>query len=119
MILLALMTGMMLSFSGYGQSAGLPGKGLPDETLLSETMKIFPNPSDGRFHLDLVYTGAEKISAAVYDITGKLVKDISGELQKGEALVSADVDLDSPGPGIYFLKIGIGKSTSTTKIIIR
>ena len=39
------------------------------EKAVSE-IKVFPNPSDGRFQLSFNYSGVEKIHAKVYDITG-------------------------------------------------
>ena len=85
----------------------------------SEQMKISPNPSNGQFQLVLEYDGQEKITAKVFDITGKLVKDISEELVIGESKVTAEVDLQVPRTGIFFLRIEIGNSTFAKKIIIR
>jgi len=88
------------------------------EQAISE-VKVFPNPSDGRFKLTFEYKGQEKINAKVFDITGKQVKDISEDLVKSERSVTADVDLESPSSGIYFIRIELGKSLLTKKIIIR
>ena len=82
-------------------------------------VKVFPNPSDGRFQLTFEYSGQEKISAKVFDITGKQVKDVSDDLVKSEKSVSASVDLESPSSGIYFVRIEWGKSVLTKKIIVR
>ena len=88
------------------------------EKSISE-VKVFPNPSDGRFQLTFEYSGQEKISAKVFDITGKQVKDVSDDLVKSEKSVSASVDLESPSSGIYFVRIEWGKSVLTKKIIVR
>ena len=88
------------------------------EQTISE-VKVFPNPSDGRFQLTFEYSGQEKLKAKVFDITGKMVEDISEDLVKSERSVSANVDLASPGSGIYFVRISAGKSLLTKKIIIR
>ncbi len=82
-------------------------------------VKVFPNPSDGRFTLTFEYKGEEKINAKVFDLTGKQIKDISEDLVKSERSVRADVDLESPSSGIYFIRIELGKSLLTKKIIIR
>jgi len=55
----------------------------------------------------------------VYDITGKLVKNITEDLVIVEKSVSASVDLDSPSSGIYFIRIEWGKTLLTKKIIIK
>ena len=88
------------------------------ELTISE-VKVFPNPSDGRFQLSFDYSGQEKLKAKVFDITGKLVKDISNDLVKSENSVSANIDLESPGSGIYFIRIEWGKSLLTKKLIVR
>lgn len=82
-------------------------------------VKVFPNPSDGRFQLSFDYSGKEKLSAKVYDITGKQVKDITDDLVISENSVTASVDLDSPGSGIYFIRISWGKTLLTKKIIVK
>lgn len=89
-----------------------------DEQAVSE-LKVFPNPSDGRFQLTFEYSSDEKISAKVYDITGKLVKDISEDLVIIEGSVHAQVDLESPRSGIYFIRIEWANSLLTKKFIIR
>jgi len=97
---------------------------LPDEDpagveqTISE-VKVYPNPSDGRFKLTFEYSSQAMIKAKVFDITGKQVKDISEDLVKSEKSVTADVDLDSPSSGIYFIRIELGKSILTKKIIVR
>jgi hypothetical protein len=88
------------------------------EQAISE-VKVFPNPSDGRFKLTFEYSGQEKINAKVFDLTGKQIKDISEDLVKSERSVTADVDLESPSSGIYFIRIELGKSSLTKKIIVR
>jgi len=97
---------------------------LPDEDnagieLSISEVKVYPNPSDGKFKLTFEFSGQEKISVKVFDITGKQVKDISDDLVKSERSVTADIDLESPSSGIYFVRIGWGKSILTKKIIIR
>jgi len=88
------------------------------EKAVSE-IKVFPNPSDGRFQLSFDYSGVEKINAKVYDITGKLVKNITEDLVIVEKSVTASVDLESPSSGIYFIRIEWGKTLLTKKIIIK
>jgi len=88
------------------------------EQTISE-VKVYPNPSDGRFKLTFEYSGQAKINAKVFDITGKQVKDISEDLVKSERSFTADVDLESPSSGIYFVRIELGKSILTKKIIVK
>lgn len=85
----------------------------------TRSLTVYPNPTHGKFRLKLEYSGADKVIVKLYDITGKLVQDISGDLVKGETDVSADVDLNNPPAGIYFLRIEIGNRLLTKKIIVR
>ena len=85
----------------------------------AEKIKIYPNPTEGRFHFNMAYEGSQRVVAKVYDLTGKLVKDLSDDLVKTDSSVSADVDMDQPPSGIYFLRIEIGSSITTKKIIVK
>ncbi len=86
---------------------------------LAEQLKIFPNPTDGKFQLTLKYEGNEKVTAKVYDITGKVIEDISSELVKEESSITAHVDLKDARSGIYFLRIQMGSKLLTKKIIVK
>ena len=90
-----------------------------NEKQLTEKIRVFPNPTDGRFQIRLDSEKDDQIVAKVYDITGKLIKDISDELLRTDSEVSADVDLDHPKSGIYFLRIEMGKEITTLKIIVK
>lgn len=114
-----LSVGMLLSHVTFSQSSNIPGHEIIDTEQLSDQLKIFPNPSDGRFQLSLEYDGMKEVVAKIFDITGKLVQDISETLVINRSTVTADVDLRIPRSGIYFLRIEIGKSAFTKKIIIR
>ena len=111
--------GMLLSQSAYSRTVPIDDQVILNKEKLTESLKIYPNPSDGRFQLTLEQRVTEKVSAKVYDITGKLIKDISRDLIVGETSLKADIDLDSPKAGIYFLRIKIGSQMLTKKIIIK
>ena len=114
-----LLVGMLLSHVAFSQSSILPEHEAIYSEPLSDQLKIFPNPSDGRFQLSLEYDGEKKVVAKIFDITGKLIQDISENLVNNKSTVTADVDLDLPRSGIYFLRVEIGKIAFTKKIIIR
>jgi hypothetical protein len=111
--------GMLISQQLYSRSAYAPDGDLPGVEQSENEIKVFPNPSDGRFQLTLEHDGAEKVSAKVFDITGKQVKDISEDLVREDTSVTAQVNLESPKSGIYFLRVSIGNKVLTKKIIIR
>jgi len=97
----------------------MPDENLPGFELAESEVKVFPNPSDGRFQLTFEYEGKEKISAKVFDITGKMVKNITEDLIISENSVTSNVDLESPSSGIYFIRIEWGKTILTKKIIVK
>jgi len=114
-----ILLGVLHTSQLYGHRAEIPD-GDPLKVELSEKeIKVFPNPSDGRFQLTLDYQGTEKVTAKVYDITGKQVKDISRDLVKENTSFTANVTLDNPKSGIYFLRVTVGKQVLTKKFIVR
>ena len=114
-----LLGGILISQKLYSQSAYESDGDLPVLEQSEKEIKVFPNPSDGRFQLTLEHDGAEKVTAKVFDITGKQVKDISEDLVREDSSVTAQVNLESPKSGIYFLRVSIGNKVLTKKIIIR
>ena len=115
-ILLATLVGSSHLYSYAGM---IPVELSSIEELNIDEVKVFPNPSDGRCQMSFDYDGPESLKAKVFDITGKLIKDISTDLVKSENSVNANIDLESPGSGIYFIRIELGKSVITKKIIVR
>ena len=114
-----LLGGILLSPALYSRSVRSTDGDIPGVEQSEKEIKVFPNPSDGRFQLTLDYTGSEKVTAKVYDITGKLVKDISEDLVSEDHSVTAQVNLESPKSGIYFVRVSLGNKVLTKKIIIR
>ena len=55
----------------------------------------------------------------MFDITGKVIEDISNELVKEESSITARVDLKDPRSGIYFLRIQMGSKLLTRKIVVK
>ncbi|MEA3463423.1 MAG: T9SS type A sorting domain-containing protein [Bacteroidota bacterium] len=103
----------------FSHSPVVSDENLPGFELAESEVKVFPNPSDGRFQLTFEYKGEEKITAKVFDITGKLVKNITEDLVISENSVTSNVDLESPSSGIYFIRIEWGKTLLTKKIIVK
>ena len=114
-----LLGGIYLSPELYSRSVRSADGDIPGVEQSEKEIKVFPNPSDGRFQLTLDYNGSEKVTAKVYDITGKLVKDISEDLVTEDNSVTAQVNLESPKSGIYFVRVSLGNKFLTKKIIIR
>ena len=69
---------------------------------------IFPNPTTGMLHIRSIFDGA---SEQVYSLTGQLI------LEKARTGNSADIDLSSLSPGIYFLKDISPQGVMTVKVV--
>jgi len=82
-------------------------------------IQIYPNPNDGRFQLLIERAGSEKVIARIYDITGKLIEDLSESLEREEDRLSHQVEMADPRPGIYFIRVEKGKDLHIKKFIIR
>ena len=109
----------LLGFLIIGILVSRPTVAQDREVQLAEQLQIFPNPTDGKFQLTLKYEGNEKVTAKVYDITGKVIEEISSELVKVESSITAKVDLKDARSGIYFLRIQMGSKLLTKKIIVK
>jgi hypothetical protein len=81
-----------------------------DETAEKTPIKIFPNPSEGIFTLN-VNEDFEQASLYVFDIYGKMV------ITLGKLAPSTQLDLSNCASGIYFVKLIKGTSCKTEKII--
>ena len=84
--------------------------------LQSEKLRIYPNPSDGIFTIEINKTESNKISVEILDITGKLVYrndyPVLGTMKE-------TIDLQNLNKGMYFLRIMEGDKISTMKLMFR
>jgi len=87
--------------------------GMPEVTSLQ--VRIYPNPTDGEFMVDLAgVEPGKKARISIHSMTGALVYlcDLEGA---GKYLLS----LASRTPGVYFIRIVSGDQCQTSKIIRR
>ncbi len=61
-------------------------------------VRIYPNPSTGKFYLQGIELKGE-ISVAVYDVSGKAVKLISARLKDSASRI--EIDLENQSTGLY------------------
>ncbi len=85
----------------------------------SITMNLYPNPSNGEFRIEMNVKEKGKLTARLFDMTGKLIEDLSEQLSLDLGRVSGDIKLKDLSPGIYFLRVEIGGLTGSKKIMIR
>lgn len=79
---------------------------------LSAAISIYPNPTKGRMFINND-SFIEIDSAQIYDVNGRLVKDI--KLNNAQMHV---INLNNVSKGVYFITINSGSTSFTEKIII-
>lgn len=85
------------------------GIGLVHRASANPALKVWPNPTNGKFHLDL---GNDE------DIVEAKVIDLSGRRREISVSVSGEADLTSLPPGIYHLEVKTQKMVGTARIIL-
>ena len=78
------------------------------------SLKIFPNPNQGRFTVELADFGGN-ITLYLYDITGRVVQETSQALEAGKT----ELQLKPLAAGTYFLQVKTQERLFVKKIIIQ
>jgi len=89
------------------KSAGIPD----DDAGMPLTVKIWPNPGDRYFNLDVISPSDEAIELSVYDMSGHLVSVIN-VTDKGSFRFGDDLQ-----PGIYLATVRQGSASGTLRIV--
>jgi hypothetical protein len=79
-------------------------------------LRIFPNPSEGRFQLSFTQNYVGEVTIDLLDLTGKVIsrevnKDFSGNYSK-------EFDYSNLASGSYLLRINTAQGTSTRRVVI-
>ena len=82
-------------------------KQVPESFEPHTNVKLYPNPNDGLFFLDL---GSGMKEVAIFDMTGRVVYAYKGR--------AVQLPMDIENPGIYLVKILRGKLMETVKVIV-
>ncbi len=77
-------------------------------------LKIFPNPNDGSFSVNLQLPGGEEqVHIAITNIVGATIKELTTTTNRQE-----DLRLDAP-PGIYLVTATTATGRYVTKVVVR
>ena len=89
------------------------------ETNIARSAKIYPNPAEGEFYLELDSKVSGQMQANLIDITGKMIKSQSlGNTSIGKNYQT--VDISDINTGIYFLQVIVNnKEAFYQKIMIK
>ncbi len=77
----------------------------------SDLITVYPNPSDGRFHIDLVGLGGKEGTFVVSDICGRKLHE--GHVKDGRTEIELNV-----APGVYFLSALISGQAYHSRIVV-
>ena len=84
--------------------------------------EIFPNPSDGRFKMEIDNFPGGESSLLIYNLLGQEVKHVTlGNLSPGKRFINFDLigfDGRSLGSGMYFVKIQTPKMKAIKKCFV-
>jgi hypothetical protein len=85
---------------------------LPVKTIAEKTVKVYPNPNNGQFTLELsnVESGA---SVSIYNMLGKMV--FSGIIDQSKE----EIKVTNAKKGLYVLRVSTDNESFTRKIIIQ
>jgi hypothetical protein len=78
---------------------------------------IYPNPTDNLFNVRLNLSNSNDISVEVFNAIGQKVTETKVNGQVGENNVP--MNMNNATAGVYFVKIKVGKTESTKKLVIK
>ncbi|MFC2086384.1 phospholipase D-like domain-containing protein [Bacteroidota bacterium] len=79
-------------------------------------VKIFPNPNNGFFDIELMLKSSEEINVEITNVSGKLVYKTKKSVQTGKNVIPVNLNNHT---GIYLLKIFTSESVNKQKIILK
>lgn len=86
-----------------------------DNSSLAAYLKVYPNPSKGKFVMDFDLPSAEDVQISIVNTLGQVVKvvNVSNISQK-----IFNIEMDQSSEGLYFIKIQTGHEMTTIPIVI-
>lgn len=87
--------------------------GIVTEKTLDNKVSIYPNPSTGKFTVELSNLSSTNVSIKVYNYAGSVVTEY-----KDSQSTSYQIDLSELAAGIYFVNVTIDNKSVSKKIVI-
>lgn len=79
-------------------------------------LRVYPNPNDGQFQIDLTLATIQDADLQIIDLTGRVVWKYSA---RNVLHIQEKVTLNNVAKGSYFLRIVTTKGASSTSIILK
>jgi len=86
-----------------------------EKALLKDQLLLYPNPTDGRFFLELPGVYEEDLTFEIFDQTGKLFLQ---QVFPSHTQIRKEFDLSSEPPGIYFIRVYLNSDQMIGKLIL-
>jgi trimeric autotransporter adhesin len=77
---------------------------------------LYPNPSNGNFNLEFNTESTENVEIQLYDLTGRLVKEL--QFSNISLRFSESISFQNTAKGFYVLKIKNGAKQTSRKLVI-
>ncbi|MEO7283973.1 S8 family serine peptidase [Gelidibacter sp.] len=89
------------------------------DNILSNSLAVFPNPSQGEFTISFESRSNtnDNVNVSIYDISGRLV--YKNSFMNNSLQFYETIQLNNATPGIYIANISKGNSSTTHKIVIK
>jgi len=81
------------------------------------TWQVFPNPSKGIFNLVYQLNGEEALTIKVFNINGKLVRQLKSSANGFVQKLTIDLQPDIYAAGLYFIEADNGDKKHVFKVI--
>ncbi len=81
-----------------------------------EGFNLYPNPSNGNFNLQFNAESTESVEIQLYDLTGRLVKEL--QFSNISLRFSESISFQNTARGFYVLKIKNGAKQTSRKLVI-
>ncbi len=105
-----------LSFDGVPQDTSIYSSSIAAIPGTIYGIKIYPNPTAGRFTLQYLNPNGAGTYLRVSDLSGRIVYETGITEAAGE--VKKEFEMPAASPGIYLVSLSAGGSASTRKLVI-
>jgi hypothetical protein len=83
--------------------------------VLSNDLRVFPNPTNSQFTVDIELNAAENVTIDVINVMGQVVKSV-GLGTRSAGLNREYIDVNDLSEGIYFMNLTVGATQGTIKV---
>ena len=98
------------------KTVAVQGIGINDPDL-TQSLKIFPNPSNGEVSINIEGSEFNKAIVTLYTIHGQTIETFT--LTSSNGSINKTIDLSTFGKGVYFIKVESNEKSVMNRIVIQ